>query len=324
MDFNVTFSEHEGSFDATFGEVQVIEIGTGGSNGKDGVGIASVTQTTTSTEDGGVNIVTVALTNKTKSTFQVRNGSRGSTGPQGVPGEKGDPGAPGIRGEKGESGAPGKDGVDGKDYILTPADKQEIAEMVADMVDAPTIPVATPDTLGGVKPTAKTEDMTQSIGVDADGGLWTAPGIGNDGEGFKWSVIYDGTTDEDVSELVFRTEEPFLKILMNVSPCYIYSGVSGEASTTISCALYAPSNGLKGWVQIQTLKSEKPSFIATAENGMPEIVYASRPSVDIVKENMGRYYQPWVSINSVNGIKLTMPDGYKLKAGARIKVRGLK
>lgn len=55
--------------------------GTGtGSNGKDGVGILEVKQTTTSTEDGGTNIVTVTKTNGEKSTFQVRNGSKGSTG----------------------------------------------------------------------------------------------------------------------------------------------------------------------------------------------------------------------------------------------------
>lgn len=71
--------------------------GTGtGSNGKDGVGILEVKQTTTSTEDGGTNIVTVTKTNGEKSTFQVRNGSKGSkgdAGEKGEPGVKGDTGA---------------------------------------------------------------------------------------------------------------------------------------------------------------------------------------------------------------------------------------
>lgn len=52
--------------------------GSSSSSGGTGTGIASVTQTTTSTEDGGVNIVTVTLTNGTTSTFRVRNGSKGS------------------------------------------------------------------------------------------------------------------------------------------------------------------------------------------------------------------------------------------------------
>ena len=37
------------------------------------------------------------------------------------------------------------------------------------------LPIATPETLGGVKPTLKTEEMTQSVGVDETGALWTTP-----------------------------------------------------------------------------------------------------------------------------------------------------
>lgn len=58
-----------------------------------GAGIKSIEQTSTSSEDGGVNTITVTLTDGEASTFEVRNGSKGS---QGIPGEKG---------EKGESGA---------------------------------------------------------------------------------------------------------------------------------------------------------------------------------------------------------------------------
>ena len=44
--------------------------------------------------------------------------------------------------------------------------------------DPYTLPVASSTTLGGVKPVAKTSDMTQSVGVDANGALYTAPGGG--------------------------------------------------------------------------------------------------------------------------------------------------
>ena len=63
--------------------------GPAGSDGQDGVGIQSVEQTTTSTEDGGTNVVTVTKTDGTTSTFYVRNGSRGSTGPAGSDGQDG-------------------------------------------------------------------------------------------------------------------------------------------------------------------------------------------------------------------------------------------
>ena len=46
-------------------------------DGADGIGIQSVEQTTTSTEDGGTNVVTVTRTDGTSSTFQIKNGSRG-------------------------------------------------------------------------------------------------------------------------------------------------------------------------------------------------------------------------------------------------------
>ena len=75
--------------------------GTAGAPGKDGIGIQSVEQTTTTTEDSGINIVTVTKTDGTTSTFTVRNGSKGSegdTGPQGPQGETG------PRGEKGDKG----------------------------------------------------------------------------------------------------------------------------------------------------------------------------------------------------------------------------
>lgn len=49
-------------------------------NGDDGVGIASVQQTTTATADGGNNVITVTLTNGQKATFNVKNGQKGGDG----------------------------------------------------------------------------------------------------------------------------------------------------------------------------------------------------------------------------------------------------
>lgn len=102
-------------------------------DGKDGVSIVSVEQTTTSTADGGENVVTVTFSNGVKSTFKIKNGSKGSTGAKGN-GIKSavlnadytltltfDDGTelttPNIRGAQGPAG---------KDYVITAADKQEI------------------------------------------------------------------------------------------------------------------------------------------------------------------------------------------------------
>ena len=60
---------------------------------------------------------------------------------------------------------------DGWVYDRTPA------ELKADMgITDYELPVASSTVLGGVKPISRTSDMTQTVGVDADGRLYTTPG----------------------------------------------------------------------------------------------------------------------------------------------------
>lgn len=46
-----------------------------------------------------------------------------------------------------------------------------------------TLPIANATTLGGVKPVSKTSEMTQAVGVDSEGRLYTKPGAGGSGSG---------------------------------------------------------------------------------------------------------------------------------------------
>jgi hypothetical protein len=55
-------------------------------------------------------------------------------GDKGEKGDIGDTGAKGDKGDKGDTGATGAKGADGTDYVLTEADKQEIATMVVGML----------------------------------------------------------------------------------------------------------------------------------------------------------------------------------------------
>lgn len=96
--------------------------GTNGVDGEPGVGIASISQTRKSTEDGGLNIWTATLTDGTQSALTVMNGTKGSTGergeagpqgPSGPQGEQGLQGIQGIQGPKGDKGDTGDRGVDG-------------------------------------------------------------------------------------------------------------------------------------------------------------------------------------------------------------------
>ena len=46
-----------------------------------------------------------------------------------------------------------------------------------------TLPIANATTLGGVKPVSKTSEMTQAVGIDSEGRLYTKPGTGGSGSG---------------------------------------------------------------------------------------------------------------------------------------------
>lgn len=79
----------------------------------DATSVESVEQTTTSTEDGGTNILTVTLSDGRSSEFSVRNGNKGSKGDIGDKGDKGDRGEQGVQGERGEQGEQGVQGLKG-------------------------------------------------------------------------------------------------------------------------------------------------------------------------------------------------------------------
>lgn len=64
-------------------------VGPAGADGSDGVGISSIKQTTTSTTNGGTNVITATLTNGQTSTFNIKNGTRGTTGATGATGPAG-------------------------------------------------------------------------------------------------------------------------------------------------------------------------------------------------------------------------------------------
>lgn len=57
-------------------------------------------------------------------------------GPQGEKGDKGDPGEQGPKGDQGIQGEPGADGQPGSDYVLTEADKTEIAQLAITLIPA--------------------------------------------------------------------------------------------------------------------------------------------------------------------------------------------
>lgn len=131
-------------------------------------------------------------------------------------GAKGETGPAGAKGDTGPAGPKGADGKDGAGMDVTGAKVGQIAKITAvdsagkptewEPVDMPgggtyTLPIASPTVLGGVKPTTKTDAMTQSVGVDDAGALWTAPYI----EGYE--LVFTETIAEDVASYTRTTDK---------------------------------------------------------------------------------------------------------------------
>ena len=115
------------------------------------------------------------------------DGPQGPAGPKGDTGDTGPQGPKGDKGDKGEQGIPGPSGHTpeyGVDYG-TPEQIDGIANQAAESL-RPEVSQLKEELANKVPksdyaPEAKTDAMTQPVGKDADGKLWTAPGSGGGG-----------------------------------------------------------------------------------------------------------------------------------------------
>lgn len=158
-------------------------------------------------------------------------GPQGPAGPQGEQGPQGDPGPQGPQGEQGPKGEPGDT------YIL---------------------PIASSAQLGGVQPAAKTDSMTQEVGVDEAGGLWTAVGGGGGLDDFELIDTIDWSTEEMAVANAGKTYE----LSGATDVLVVWTGMVNSTSTLSSLFinfndLYAPNNNM--FVNaVQTGKSGTP------------------------------------------------------------------
>ena len=99
--------------------------------------------------------------------------------------------------------------------------------LYAEAPAAYTLPKATSTTLGGVQPVAKTTQMTQAVGVDSNGKLYTVPGAG------AYSLPTASTTElggVKTSEAYSSTKHT-LKVAVNTSG-QLYAEAPGSAFAT--------------------------------------------------------------------------------------------
>ncbi|MBQ6488234.1 MAG: collagen-like protein [Solobacterium sp.] len=133
--FGTLYSTVRNDYDLLENKPQINGITLEGNRTSAELGIPSP-EITAVREDDRI-IVTITHADGTTSTVEIYDGETGATGPQG---EKGDTGDTGAVGPCGPVGPTGPTGPKGDAYILTSADKTEIADLVYDkMTDAATV-----------------------------------------------------------------------------------------------------------------------------------------------------------------------------------------
>lgn len=138
-------------------------------------------------------------------------GAQGPTGPQGPAGPQGETGAKGATGPQGPAGPAGSDASVTKDSIVTalgytPEDAANKTTALSASSTNTQYPSAKAVWNAIPHPEAKTDAMTQAVGKDADGKLWTAPGGGGSSSGielvYTWTA--DGTTMSAINDLTIE------------------------------------------------------------------------------------------------------------------------
>ena len=135
----------------------------------------------------------------------------------------------------------------------------------SDRLPDTTIPVANSTTLGGVMPVTKTSDMTQEVGVDSTGKLYTAPGSGGGGVSGDYLPLTGGnisgalavhanTTDKN-SMLIVRNNADYLSTVVlttngtrgeSLGPA-IFIGPDGDLSSATASGFSGIRMDMGGW-----------------------------------------------------------------------------
>ena len=110
-----------------------------------------------------------------------KKGPKGDVGPIGPRGETGPQGVRGAQGEKGDQGPAGERGKDGADYVLTEADKEEIANMAKPVADQ----------------TYNPESENAQSGIAVAEALETTKK--------QWTLLHDKTLEEPVGTVLLTT-----------------------------------------------------------------------------------------------------------------------
>ena len=194
-----------------------------------------------------------------------------------------------------------------------------------------TLPIASPTTLGGVMPAAKTDEMTQAVGVDEAGGLWTAPGGGSGKEQFK--VIGQSVATEEVSSIFVTLPKPaceykkvYIYITANKSntntgssnPSLVLKKDSEKLlSESVNFSWAIQSNGANRTTILQFDLSHENNVYMRYDtyNGAGEKFIASVMGQGLIKRP--------TSIKNTNNIEVKLPVNFVFGIGSSIVVEAV-
>lgn len=109
-----------------------------------------------------------------------------------------------------------------------------------------TLPIASPTVLGGVQPVAKTDAMTQSVGVDEAGALWApAASGGGSGGGYTAEKLYELTLTEEVNG-ISEGSLPFNP--MEYKRIIVLGKLVASTNNKTNVSLYIYLGGLGQWL----------------------------------------------------------------------------
>lgn len=159
-----------------------------------------------------------------------------------------------------------------------------------------TLPIASSTKLGGVQPAAKTDAMTQAVGVDDAGALWTAPGGGSAGSDWKLirKITVPGDPSSDTSGIAWVVSNNAVKSID------FDTDDNGEAFSVKE--LYIATTATN--IDSQTAATE---ILATL-NGKNKIIHNTNSSLVLICGKTGESGRAWMYIRSLNPpIILTAP-----------------
>lgn len=237
-------------------------------------------------------------------------GPQGPAGPKGEKGEKGDPftyadftaeqlaALKGEKGDKGDTGAQGPQGIQGE--TGPQGEKGEKGDTGATGPQGPAgsidnLPVASPTTLGVVKAVAATDDMTDNVGITAEGFLKVKPG----GESADFvEVVNEKVTLDGTVEVV----EFDIKTGVKSCVLYIDSRIDGAANSD-KIRPTIDGHGVMDWFEqlnLTTYAYTGQTFYWPGVGSAP-IVLGIRGgdanglgfAFKMVRGNIGVCYQPW-------------------------------